>query len=67
MGGEASTFAGLTGLGDLVATCVSQHSRNRYVGEQLGTGRSLDGRFGDGKCLSVPPQIPSLLIVMARW
>ena len=42
MGGEASTFAGLTGLGDLVATCVSQHSRNRYVGEQLGTGRSLD-------------------------
>ena len=36
------TFAGLTGLGDLVATCVSQHGRNRYVGEQLGTGRSLD-------------------------
>ena len=39
---KASTFAGLTGLGDLVATCVSQHSRNGYVGEQLGTGRSLD-------------------------
>lgn len=42
MGGRASTFAGLTGLGDLVATCVSKHSRNRYVGEQLGAGRSLD-------------------------
>jgi glycerol-3-phosphate dehydrogenase (NAD(P)+) len=42
MGGEAMTFAGLTGLGDLVATCVSPHSRNRYVGEQLGTGRTLD-------------------------
>lgn len=42
MGGEAMTFAGLTGLGDLVATCVSPHSRNRYVGEQLGAGRSLD-------------------------
>jgi glycerol-3-phosphate dehydrogenase (NAD(P)+) len=42
MGGEAPTFAGLTGLGDLVATCMSPQNRNRYVGEQLGTGRSLD-------------------------
>jgi glycerol-3-phosphate dehydrogenase (NAD(P)+) len=42
MGGEAATFAGLTGLGDLVATCMSPQSRNRYVGEQLGRGRSLD-------------------------
>ena len=41
MGGEAATFAGLTGMGDLIATCVSAHSRNRYVGEQLGIGRSL--------------------------
>jgi glycerol-3-phosphate dehydrogenase (NAD(P)+) len=42
MGGEAATFAGLTGLGDLVATCMSPQSRNRYVGEQLGRGRSLE-------------------------
>lgn len=41
MGGEPATFAGLAGLGDLVATCVSAHSRNRYVGEQLGQGRSM--------------------------
>jgi len=41
MGGEAATFAGLAGLGDLVATCVSKQSRNRYVGEQLGQGRPL--------------------------
>ena len=41
VGGRAATFAGLTGLGDLVATCVSKHSRNRYVGEQLGAGRPL--------------------------
>ncbi len=41
MGGEPGTFAGLAGLGDLVATCMSQHSRNRYVGEQLGVGRSI--------------------------
>ncbi len=41
MGGRPSTFAGLAGMGDLVATCVSHQSRNRYVGEQLGRGRAL--------------------------
>jgi glycerol-3-phosphate dehydrogenase (NAD(P)+) len=41
MGGEARTFAGLAGLGDLLATCVSPLSRNRFVGEQLGKGRKL--------------------------
>lgn len=42
MGGHATTFAGLTGMGDLIATCVSPLSRNRYVGEQLGRGRTID-------------------------
>jgi glycerol-3-phosphate dehydrogenase (NAD(P)+) len=42
MGGRPSTFAGLAGMGDLVATCISPQSRNRYVGEQLGRGRKLD-------------------------
>jgi glycerol-3-phosphate dehydrogenase (NAD(P)+) len=42
MGGEAMTFAGLAGMGDLVTTCLSPHSRNRSVGEQLGAGRKLD-------------------------
>ncbi len=41
MGGDPATFAGLTGMGDLVATCISPNSRNRTVGEQLGRGRSL--------------------------
>jgi glycerol-3-phosphate dehydrogenase (NAD(P)+) len=41
MGGEARTFAGLAGIGDLITTCVSPHSRNRHVGEQLGRGRKL--------------------------
>ena len=36
------TFAGLAGLGDLVATCTSPKSRNRSVGFELGRGRSLD-------------------------
>ena len=41
MGGEARTFYGLSGAGDLIATCFSQHSRNRKVGERLGRGESL--------------------------
>ena len=42
MGGQLQTFAGLAGMGDLVATCMSRQSRNRYVGEQLGKGRTID-------------------------
>ncbi len=41
MGANPLTFAGLAGIGDLVATCASRLSRNRYVGEELGRGRSL--------------------------
>ena len=37
-GGKPDTFAGLAGMGDLVATCVSAQSRNRHVGERLGRG-----------------------------
>ena len=41
MGGQPTTFYGLSGAGDLIATCFSAHSRNRRVGEQLGRGQSL--------------------------
>ncbi|MGI8819507.1 MAG: NAD(P)H-dependent glycerol-3-phosphate dehydrogenase [Chthoniobacterales bacterium] len=41
MGGNPRTFYGLSGAGDLIATCFSQHSRNRRVGEQIGAGRAL--------------------------
>lgn len=41
MHAREETFAGLSGIGDLIVTCLSQHSRNRYVGEQLGKGRTL--------------------------
>ncbi len=42
LGGEPVTFAGLAGMGDLVATCISPQSRNRSVGEQLGRGRTIE-------------------------
>ena len=41
MGANPHTFAGLSGIGDLFVTCMSRHSRNRYVGEQIGKGRRL--------------------------
>lgn len=41
MGGEPATFAGLAGLGDLLATCMSPYSRNRQVGYELGRGRAI--------------------------
>jgi glycerol-3-phosphate dehydrogenase (NAD(P)+) len=42
LGGDPLTFAGLAGMGDLIATCSSPQSRNRSVGVALGEGRSLD-------------------------
>ena len=42
MGGKRKTFAGLAGMGDLVATCSSSKSRNHHVGFELGAGKSLD-------------------------
>ena len=41
LGAQPETFAGLSGMGDLIVTCMSRHSRNRYVGEQIGKGKTL--------------------------
>lgn len=41
LGGRRETFHGLGGLGDLMVTCFSRHSRNRAVGERLGRGEAL--------------------------
>jgi glycerol-3-phosphate dehydrogenase (NAD(P)+) len=42
LGGRRETFYGLSGMGDLVVTCFSRHSRNRGLGERLGRGESLE-------------------------
>jgi len=41
MGANLETFSGISGLGDLVTTCISKQSRNRFVGEQIGRGKTL--------------------------
>ena len=46
MGAKRETFAGLTGMGDLIATAMSRHSRNRHVGERLGRGEGLEQVLG---------------------
>ena len=40
------TFSGLAGMGDLIVTCGSRHSRNRFVGEELGKGKKIDEIIG---------------------
>ncbi len=47
MGGRAETFAGLAGMGDMIATCTSSLSRNRHVGYELGKGRDIDEIIND--------------------
>ncbi len=46
MGAQPETFSGLTGIGDLTVTCTSTHSRNRYFGERIGEGESLEAVRG---------------------
>ena len=52
LGGERMTFAGLAGLGDLVATCTSVKSRNFLVGLALGEGRSLEQALGQSRMIA---------------
>ena len=42
LGGEKDTFYGLTGLGDLIVTCLSEHSRNRKAGKLIGQGKTIE-------------------------
>jgi len=41
MGAKKETFGGLSGMGDLITTCISQHGRNRWLGEEIGKGKKL--------------------------
>ncbi|HEY3249999.1 MAG TPA: NAD(P)H-dependent glycerol-3-phosphate dehydrogenase [Ignavibacteria bacterium] len=52
LGAQESTFMGLSGVGDLIVTCMSKHSRNRYVGEEVGKGKKLRDVLGGMKMIA---------------
>ena len=52
LGAQEKTFAGLSGIGDLFVTCSSKHSRNRYVGEEIGKGRKIDEILSEMKMVA---------------
>jgi len=52
MGAKPETFAGLSGVGDLIVTCTSTHSRNHSVGERLGRGESIEDILGSMKMVA---------------
>ncbi len=49
MGGKAETFSGLSGIGDLIVTCASMHSRNRRAGILIGRGKTMDEAMAEVK------------------
>ncbi len=66
LGGNPLTFAGLAGMGDLVATCSSRHSRNRFVGEELGKGRKLDEIVSEMKMVAEGVKTARSVVLIAN-
>jgi glycerol-3-phosphate dehydrogenase (NAD(P)+) len=66
MGGQLLTFSGLAGMGDLVATCISRQSRNRYVGEQLGKGRTIDEIVAEMKMVAEGVKTSKVVVEVAE-
>jgi len=63
-GAQEETIFGLAGMGDLIVSCTSEHSRNRYVGKQIGQGRKLDEVIKEMKMvaegINILGEIPAL-------
>lgn len=66
MGGDPMTFAGLAGMGDLIATCISPQSRNRHVGEELGKGRALDEVIAEMNMVAEGVKAAPVAVELAR-
>lgn len=52
LGANPHTFLGLTGIGDMIVTCTSNHSRNRYFGEEIGKGKKVDEIINEMKMVA---------------
>jgi len=66
LGGERHTFAGLAGIGDLLATCISPLSRNRHVGEELARGRTLDEITEEMKMVAEGVKTSSAVMTLSK-
>jgi glycerol-3-phosphate dehydrogenase (NAD(P)+) len=66
LGGDPLTFAGLAGMGDLIATCSSPQSRNRHVGVELGKGRPLDEIVTETKMVAEGVKSTGAVIELAQ-
>lgn len=66
MGGSAETFNGLAGMGDLIATCTSPHSRNRRVGVELGQGKTLPEIFAGMNQVAEGVKSSSVVMELAK-
>ena len=66
LGADAHTFAGLAGLGDLVVTCFSQHSRNRAFGERVGRGETRAEALGHATMVVEGVQTTASVRALAR-
>ena len=66
LGGEPLTFSGLAGMGDLVATCTSDKSRNRRVGVELGRGRTLDDIVAETNMVAEGVKSTAAVLEIAR-
>src|SRR5262249_51971420 len=65
MGGDPRTFAGLAGMGDVIATCTSPLSRNRYVGVELARGRKLEDILAGMKMVAEGVRTCSVVLELA--
>jgi len=65
-GGSFGTVAGLAGVGDVIATCTSRHSRNRWAGEQIGLGRTLEDITGSTPMVIEGIPASRALVALAR-
>jgi glycerol-3-phosphate dehydrogenase (NAD(P)+) len=66
MGGQPKTLAGLAGLGDLVLTCSGDLSRNRTVGKELASGKSLGEITGSMKMIAEGVETCDAAVALGR-
>ncbi|HLA66662.1 MAG TPA: NAD(P)H-dependent glycerol-3-phosphate dehydrogenase [Acidimicrobiia bacterium] len=66
LGGKPLTFAGLAGMGDLIATCFSEQSRNRQVGVELGRGKSIDQIVADMHMVAEGVKTTEAVLALAK-